>query len=1075
MDRRAQVDRQAPALFFALTFHGMLGGHVSRIGLLAVTTALTLMGCPSNPTPDGGAGGGASGGGEAGGGTASTGRCELDDLEGFVSGGAGALRLKRIEAASELIGGPNAHGRVGDYLFENEKIRVIVQGDGRVFGPQPFGGTILDADLKRAGPGRDQFGETGLLYNFGRTLKPERFEILRDGSDGRAAILAVTGLDEANDYLSIRSQLVASLGRAPLADPYVAVPLRITNYFVLNPNEQRLRFVSSLCNLSQTQTLELSVGDLTDPGYVLEFFNPRACTNGFGFGGLCFGLDRMSWYGYQGDGVAYAYAPYRVGRPNLPEGQNAVLTVAGITGSIVGADGLNGLFAWVQPSADVRPGELRLPPRGYGAFARDFWVGADLGELGSLIEQGRASSTSRVGTISGLVRSSGAPLPNARVVLNSGSTRHVFFTGADGRYSGVAPIGGYDVSAWAPARLPSASLRGALSADAVTTLDFTLVSPQPLTVTVREANGGPLPAKVTVLCTNGPCPAPQRQLVLYADTPKDPMPDSVREIAYVPATGTLTLPLPPGQYLVVVSRGPEYSVFPNTFPATPGVAVDLRTAPATVNAVLARVIDSTNWMSADFHVHAVNSPDSIIDNPTRALSFAADGLDVIVSTDHDVVTDFGPVIAQTGLSPFLATAIGEEVSPMEYGHYNVFPLTRDPADPITGGAIDWAGATGPTLSAAEMFAEARRKGARTVQINHARGSLGGFTALKVDTDTFATRIDPRVLRMAVQPGATGDDSKLLSADFNAFELLNNAEDSYDASGDIAHSKFNDWFVMLSRGLRIAGTGVSDTHYGRIGTGWRTWVKVDADTPMAFSANQLADRLNAQQATVGNGPFVTARAFRVDGSGAMTTVPVTIGGTVPNGAGDVAIELDVQVPEYLDVTRAELFWHRPEDDAACPLDASSPRARTTRVGCDGRSQNNWPAPNATQAITLAAGDLEVAVTEAGVSYRRYRKRVTFRVPRPTYDTWAVAMVYGSRSLAPLAYNPPGLMGGVTGAAPFAITNPIYVDADGNGFDKPPFNPARPKAGVRPFGPALPDAPVQSPDEILPRWRDAVHSH
>ena len=1045
--------------------------HVSRIGLLAVTL---LLGCPSNPTPDGGAGGSAgTGGGSTGGGTAATGRCDVDDLDGFVSGNTGTLRLKRIESASELIGGPNAHGKVGDYLFENEKIRVIVQGDGRVFGPQPFGGTILDADLRRAGPGNDQFGETGLLYNFGRTLKPERFEILRDGSDGRAAILAVTGLDEANDYLSIRSQLVASLGRAPLADPYVAVPLRITNYFVLNPNEQRLKFISNLCNLSTTQTLELAVGDLTDPGAVLEFFNPRGCTNGFGFGGLCFALDRMNWYGYQGSGVAYGYAPYKVGLPTQPEGQNAVLTVAGITGSILGADGLNGLFAWITPSADPRAGELRLPPGGYGAIARDFWVGADLGELGTLIDQGRASSTSRIGTVTGLVRSSGAPLANARVVLNSGSTRHVFFTGADGRYSGLLPIGGYDVSAWGAARVPSAVQRATITADTPSTLNFDLVSPQTLTITVREANGGPMPAKVTVLCPNGPCPAPQRLLVLYGDTPKDPMPDSVREIAYVPASGTLTLPLPPGQYLVVVSRGPEYSVFPNTFPTTPGTAIDLRTAPATINAVLARVIDTTNWMSGDFHVHAVNSPDSIIDNPTRVLSFAADGIDVIVSTDHDVVTDFAPVISQTGLTPFLASAIGEEVSPMEYGHYNVFPMTRDAADPITGGAIDWAGATGPTLSAGEMFAEARRKGATTVQINHARGSLGGFTALKVDTDTFATRVHPSVLRMAVQPGATPSDSKLLSADFNAFELLNNAEDFYDATSDLSHSKFNDWFVMLSRGLRIAGTGVSDTHSGRIGSGWRTWVKVDGDTPATFSSSRLSERVNAQQATVGNGPFVTARAFRVDGMGAMTTMPVGIGGTVPNGAGDVTLELDVQVPEYLDVTRAELFSHRPEDDAACPLDPQSPRVNTTRVGCDGRSQTNWPAPNATQPIVLSPADLETAASESGVNYRRYRKRVSFRVPRPMADTWLVAMVYGSKSLAPLSYNPPGLMGGVTPTTPFALTNPIYVDADGNGFDKPPFNPTRPK--VMPIVKEPPGVPVKSPEEIPERWHRAMHVH
>lgn len=1042
---------------------------------LAVVLCALLFGCPADPTPDGGAGGGSAGGGGAGGGRPPTGRCDVDDLDGFTSGNSGTVRLKRITQASELIGGPNAHGRVGDFLFENEKIRVIVQGDGRVFGPQPFGGTILDADLVRAGPGRDHFGETGLLYNFGRTMKPERFEILRDGADGKAAVLAVTGLDEANDYLSIRSQLVASLGRAPLADPYVAVPVRITSYFVLNPNEQRLRYISNFCNTSTTQTLELAVGDLTDPGSVLEFFNPRACTEGFGYGGLCFGLDRMSWYGYQGDGVAYGYAPWRPGVPTQPEGQNAVLTVAGITGSIVGADGLNGLFAWVSPSRDPRAGELRLLPGAYAAHVRDFWVGRDLGEIGTLIEQSRTSSSSRIGTIAGLVRSSGQPLANARVVLNAGASRHVLFTQADGRFSGLVPVGPYEVSAWASGRVPTPKIRATVNADTPATVNLDLISPQRLTVTVREANGGPLPAKVTVLCPAGPCPAPHRTLVLYTDVPKDPMPDGVREIAYVPASGSLTIDLPPDQYLVLVSRGPEYSIFPIGFPATPGAAVDLRAGPATVNAVLARVIDSTNWMSADFHVHAVNSPDSIIDNPTRVLSFAGDGLDVIVSTDHDVVTDFAPVIQQLALTPFLASITGEEVSPMEYGHYNVFPINRDAADAITGGAIDWAGAMGPTLSAREMFAEARRKGARTIQVNHARGSLGGFTALRVDTDTFATRIDPTVLRMAVQADATPTDTKLLSADFNAFELLNNAEDSYDATGDVAHSKLNDWFVMLSRGLRVAGTGVSDTHSGRIGTGWRTWVKVDADTPQAFSAMVLSDRLNGLQATVGNGPFVTARAWRVDSMGAMTTMPVGLGGVVPNGTGDVQVELDVQVPEYLDVTRAELFSHRPGDDAACPLDPQSPRASTTRVGCDGRSQTNWPAPNLTQAIMLTPADLEPAVTEGGTTWRRYRKRVTFRLPRPTYDTWIVAMVYGTRSLAPLALNPPGLMGGVTPTAPFALTNPIFVDADGSGFDKPPFNPARPKSGVMPIGREPPGVPVKSADEIPERWHRATHVH
>jgi len=44
--------------------------------------------------------------------------------------------------------------------------------------------------------------------------------------------------------------------------------------------------------------------------------------------------------------------------------------------------------------------------------------------------------------------------------------------------------------------------------------------------------------------------------------------------------------------------------------------------------------------------------------------------------------------------------VGEEVSTMDFGHYNLFPLEQDEADRITGGAVDWAGGEGPTLTVA---------------------------------------------------------------------------------------------------------------------------------------------------------------------------------------------------------------------------------------------------------------------------------------------------------------------------------------------------------------------------------------
>ncbi len=1047
---------------------------VTRALVVALGLALLeLAACTCDPSSgtDGGTGGGT-------GGSQADWRCNAD-LTPFLTGASGTVRARQVASTADLIGGPNAQGKVGDYLLENEKVRVVVQAGERVFGPQPYGGTLLDADLVRSGPGADQFGEIGLLYNFGRTVKPDRYEVLADGSDGKAAIVAASGDDAANDYLAIRTTLAEKLGEVPAADPYVGLPLRITNYFILNAGEQRVRYVTAFCSTSATDTTSLAVGDLTDPGYVLEFMNPLACTGGYGFGGVCAGLDRMSWYGYQGADVAYAYAPYKPGSPTLPQTQNATLSVAGITGSILGANGISGLMAWKKDGGQPRDGELRLGPRGKSLIARDFWVGHDLGELSRLIEKSRAAITNdELIEVTGTVTASGQPLEGARVVFDGDQGRSAYTTAADGSFTATLHPGTFTASAWAPGCNPTAKQTLSVIGSSPPHPTFELVAPRKLTVSATEAGGGPMPAKVTVFCKNGlSCATPHHVLVTYTDVAKDPVPDNVALVGYVPASGSVTLALPPDLYDVVVSRGPEYSVFPNAFPAVPGVAVDVRSQDATVDAELAKVLDTTGWMSGDFHVHAVNSPDSIVDNETRALTFAADGVEILVSTDHDVVTDYGPVIRKIGLTPFLATVIGEEISPMEFGHYNIFPLTYDPADGITGGNVDWAGGEGPTLSVREIFQAARTRGATTVHFNHPRGTLGGFSYLKVDTDTLATHLDPAAERMAAQPDATAGDTKLVSTDFNALEVLNPGEDGYDGTSSDAHARFNDWFTLLSRGLLVAGTGVSDTHYRSLATGWRTWVKLGVDAPAQLTAAALSSNVNAMRAVVSNGPFVAIKAYRVDSGGAQTTSAVRIGETLGAPfAQRVGVEVEVQVPEYLDVTKVELYLHRPEDDLPCPIDPTNPRAATTRVACHGQLNRNWPASSvaASQAVALSPADLEQVSTSGSTVFKRYRKTVSFTLPAPTTDNWLVAFVYGSKSLAPLLFPYPGLSGSVSPTTPFAFTNPILIDADGGGYDKPPFSTTRMKKGLAPVEPPARDFPTDEAS-FAKRWGEIFHAH
>ena len=115
-----------------------------------------------------------------------------------------------------------------------------------------------------------------------------------------------------------------------------------------------------------------------------------------------------------------------------------------------------------------------------------------------------------------------------------------------------------------------------------------------------------------------------------------------------------------------------------------------------------------------------------------------------------------------------------------------------------------------------------------------------------------------------------------------------------------------------------------------------------------------------------------------------TASVGPGGTVAQDPRDLGVTVEVQVPEYLDVTQVELYLHKPQDDLACPIDNLSPRAATTRVACDGVANSNWPASgiSAAQTVALNAGDLQTVTTDNGVTFRRYRRQLTFRLPAPT---------------------------------------------------------------------------------------------
>lgn len=114
-------------------------------------------------------------------------------------------RVRQISDAADLIEGPLAHGRVGDWLIENSVARFIVQDVAQrdLYSVGAFGGNIIDIELL-ANPGNDNFLEIQPMLNVETVVNAQTLEVVNDGQDGTAAILRTCGPDDLLDFVKIR-------------------------------------------------------------------------------------------------------------------------------------------------------------------------------------------------------------------------------------------------------------------------------------------------------------------------------------------------------------------------------------------------------------------------------------------------------------------------------------------------------------------------------------------------------------------------------------------------------------------------------------------------------------------------------------------------------------------------------------------------------------------------------------------------------------------------------------------------------------------------------------------------------
>ncbi len=958
----------------------------------------------------------------------------------------------------ETIGGPKALARGGDIILENDRIRVAILGPRPSFGPHTSGGSLVDADLRHTDPsflkgkGNDQLAELfpTVNLNVGKVHTEEgTVAIVADGSDGGAAIVCVEGPYDA--FLTLLN------GLWPLVN---GPKFRMRTDYILEPGSPAvlIRTVATIgeatsgCEGTLSEDIPAAPGS-DDSLPLIEV----AMETGLAFGDFYLQGGSIDVFaadvGFDEEGYVYEQSLAGVNTFQQPIPVDFVAgTGEGISYGLMATDGR--LFVPMFTSSQTiavgaaiagDPDLTGRFPEG-AAYRYDRWFTVGQGDVGSVVDNLLEAQGAPVGRVEGFAREAGTGVslsglhvfayrPGAAQPWSQWLTDVGEDSSPDGSFGGSLPPGDWELLVHGEGRpegqrVPVTVVEGQ-------TLNVVLESPQPGSVsfTVRDGTGQLVPAKVTFLNLDG---VDVRRPDL-GDDYIGGKPGSV----WFSSTGTGQVVLPHGTWQAVASRGIEYEIdWSAPFTTTGASHVDL-------DLTVVQSVDTTGWISADFHVHAVSSFDSGVSLEGRVTTMAAEGVEFFTSNDHDAVTDYRPVVEHLGLEHFVGTGIGLEVTTLEIGHFLGFPLLHDYLVEA-GGAFDWTDLTPEEIvEGIRLLGDPKAAEPPVVFVGHPRdGILGYFDQFGLDhyeSEDGGPKISPSIAVALTNPLITADN---WTEDFDALEILNAKRfelirtpltselqaygadpdslpvyrliertmdeqqdliDGVETLGGGGHEgTVDDWFNLLNLGFRYTALGNSDTH-GKtsIESGCpRNFVVSDTDSPGFLRAEDVAQAVREGRVVASYGPFIR---FSIDGE---QNGP---GSTVVND-GEIELSIEVQSPSWFDVDRVEVY-----ENGVLIYEFAIETPNTDVINFS-ETIAHQPAQDAWYVVmAMGQGDLAPVFTPVDIPPIQLQDVVTD----------ALSGVPGVSTLLEEAWPIPRAFP----IHPYALTNPVWVDRDGDGFDAP----------------------------------------
>jgi hypothetical protein len=816
--------------------------------------------------------------------------------------GEGEVRAGQVSAENELIGGSRAKGEIGDYKIYNSRVEFIVRSPEKpAVGFSTYSGNIIDADRARppAEAGQDNLQSIEHVVCIVRGFWPQTIEVISDGSDG-VGVIRVTGKDGG---IPFTDALLSS--NIPISNADYQV--RIVNDYILEADKDYITIRTTVFNDADYDK-RVAIADMPFWGFDTDTFLPRT---GFNVGGL----DLEAWVRWVGglnlyDGpISYALAT---------AGASARLFIPYIYGNVI-------------PSAETL---LPVAAQGQNSFKRLFIVGdGDSRLIAAAIHE--YDGNTDFGVLTGhLTLVDGFDYSRTRLfVLDERPAGENYVAmlvpDADGNYTIELDPGQYTLLAQGDGRADAVPVPFTIVPGEKAAVDAELAAPGYLELLIQDENGDAVPCKITV--QNG-----------FSADPNGPVAQR-----FFSVMGSDLYRLKPGDYTISASRGYEYEIL------TENVTIESGLENAYFFAgEIEHSVNSDGWITTDFHIHSAYSTDSFTEPVERVRQMAAEGVEMPVITEHDVIVPYDGYVADAGATQWVKPITGVEVSP-GIGHFNAWPVEPNPERPEFYGLpfmlYDDEREIIRNYEFPEMWQFARDDySARFVQINHPRGwyEYAGYTT----TD-----------------GVDAADPLRFGTDFEAIEVWNGS-----SSDTIEY-----WFSFLDQGYNFTMHGNSDSHnYDGVIGDPRNLIAMPlgGDDPADADVEDFFAGDLAHQSQISSGPLID---FSIGDQ--------MIGGLVTGlGGSTVTLSITVQAPLWVQVDYLRVYSNHGElvyEEALAP----------------------------TGEVVRFDGDIDLEAT--GDVY------------------YVVKAGHTSAQLGP--FNP--------GNPVFAITNPIWVDIDGNGVFDPPGLP------------------------------------